>query len=94
MRLTVAAIDAALTDLRPEWRSDGIALFLRVERPDFASALQLVNDVGRIAEAQGHHPDVTFGWGYCTFRLTTHSLGGLTAKDLQLAAAIDATLGL
>lgn len=94
MRLTTPAIDAALSDLRPEWRSDGLALFLRVERPDFASALQMVTAVGAIAEAQGHHPDVTLGWGYCTFRLTTHALGGVTAKDLQLAAAIDATLGL
>ncbi|RRH76842.1 4a-hydroxytetrahydrobiopterin dehydratase [Falsigemmobacter faecalis] len=92
MRLTDPEIETALAELTADWRSDGAALFLRVTRRDFASALALVTQVGAAAEAQNHHPDVTLGWGYCSFRLTTHSDGGLTAKDLKLARAIDAII--
>lgn len=60
---------------------------------DFAEALALVNRIGAIAEQQQHHPDVEFGWGNVKIRLSTHSAGGLTAKDFVLARKID-TLGL
>jgi len=92
MRLTDPEIETALAELNADWRCDGTALHLRVSRRDFASALALVNQVAEAAEAQNHHPDVGLGWGWCSFRLTTHSDGGLTAKDLKLARSIDAII--
>jgi 4a-hydroxytetrahydrobiopterin dehydratase len=53
---------------------------------DFASALAFVNRVGELAEAENHHPDVSFGWGRVTLRWWTHSAGGITDRDRDLAA--------
>ena len=60
-----------------------------VQKPDFVAALAYVNSVGALAEAANHHPDIDIRWNTVTLRLTTHSAGGLTAKDLDLAAQID-----
>jgi 4a-hydroxytetrahydrobiopterin dehydratase len=57
---------------------------------DFAEALAFVNEVGALAEAQGHHPDLELGWGRVVIELTSHDVGGLSARDFLLAAAIDA----
>jgi Pterin-4a-carbinolamine dehydratase len=56
---------------------------------DFATALQRVNQVGEIAEAMGHHPDLKLGWGYLNISISTHSVGGLSRADFILAAKID-----
>ena len=58
--------------------------------PNFAAALAFVNRVGEVAEGEGHHPDVTFGWGYARVEIYTHAVGGLTESDFILAARIDA----
>ena len=58
-----------------------------VRRRDFAGALAFVNAVGALAEAADHHPDIDIRWDTVTLRLSTHSAGGLTEKDLALAAA-------
>ena len=60
------------------------------EFPNFAAALAFVNRVGQIAEAEGHHPDVEFGWGYARLKIYTHAIGGLSESDFVLAARIDA----
>ncbi len=57
---------------------------------NFAAALAFVNRVGAVAEAEGHHPDVEFGWGYARVRIYTHAIDGLTESDFVLAARIDA----
>lgn len=57
--------------------------------PDFAKALAFVNRIGELAERSNHHPDITLGWGRVGVRLSTHSAGGLTAKDIKLAKEID-----
>ena len=62
----------------------------RLTFPNFADALAYVNSVGSRAEAADHHPDITFGWGYAAFELTTHDRGGITDVDIALAAQIDA----
>lgn len=54
--------------------------------PDFATALAFVNRVGELAEVENHHPDVTLGWGRATLRWSTHSAGGVTERDHELAA--------
>lgn len=56
---------------------------------NFAGALDFVNKVGEIAQQQGHHPDISFGWGKVDVYLTTHKAGGLTINDLIMAARID-----
>lgn len=57
--------------------------------PDFAEALRFVNRVGAVAEAEGHHPDIFFGWGYAHVKIWTHAVDGLTESDFILAAKID-----
>jgi len=56
---------------------------------DFKEALAFVNRVGNLAEEQGHHPDVRFGWGSAEITIWTHKIDGLTESDFILAAKID-----
>lgn len=58
--------------------------------PNFADALAFVNRVGAIAEQEGHHPDIAFGWAYANIKIYTHAIDGLTESDFILAARIDA----
>jgi 4a-hydroxytetrahydrobiopterin dehydratase len=59
---------------------------------DFATALKAVNIIGAIAESEGHHPDIRFGWGYLEVTLYTHAIDGLFRNDFIMAAKIDAAL--
>ena len=59
------------------------------EFKDFREALDFVNRVGRLAEEQGHHPDISFGWGRAEVTIWTHKIDGLTESDFILAAKID-----
>ena len=72
------------------WVTEGIFLKKRFNFTDFAQALDFVNQVGAIAETLDHHPDITFGWGYAEFAITTHDTGGLTQLDFDLAKQIEA----
>ncbi len=56
---------------------------------DFIQSQTFVNKVGNIAETEGHHPDITFGWGYCKIKIFTHAIKGLAESDFILAAKID-----
>lgn len=56
---------------------------------DFKSALDFVNRVGAVAEQEGHHPDISFGWGRATIEIWTHKINGLTESDFVLAAKIN-----
>jgi 4a-hydroxytetrahydrobiopterin dehydratase len=60
--------------------------------PDFRSALAFVNQVGELAEEQGHHPDLLLGWGKVEITIWTHAVDGLTESDFILAAKIDQLL--
>jgi 4a-hydroxytetrahydrobiopterin dehydratase len=82
-----AAIDDALTDLHG-WRREGDALVLTAELPTFPVAIGVVARIGEIAEARDHHPDIDIRWRTLTFRCSTHSAGGVTGKDVELARAI------
>jgi 4a-hydroxytetrahydrobiopterin dehydratase len=57
---------------------------------NFASALALVQKVGDLAESEGHHPDISFGWGYCTVLFYTHKIKGLHENDFIMAAKVNA----
>lgn len=56
---------------------------------NFKAALDFVNAVGAVAEAEQHHPDLHFGWGYCTVELYTHKIKGLHRNDFIMAAKIN-----
>jgi len=83
-------VDAALAGL--DWAREGDVLVKVVRRGNFAGALSFVNAVGALAEAADHHPDIDIRWDTVTLRLTTHSAGGLTHKDVDLATQIDRLL--
>ena len=87
-RLDDDAINAALPGLG--WERQGDALVKVVRKADFAAALAYVNAVGEVAESRNHHPDIAISWNTVTLTLFTHTVGGLTALDLEAAAAIDA----
>jgi 4a-hydroxytetrahydrobiopterin dehydratase len=57
--------------------------------PDFKTGLDFVNRVGAVAEQEGHHPDLSLGWGKVDVRIYTHVVRGLTESDFVLAAKID-----
>lgn len=57
--------------------------------PDFNSGLQFVNSIGKLAEEENHHPDVTLSWGSVTVTFWTHSAKGVTDLDFKLAAAVN-----
>ena len=56
---------------------------------NFLESQKFTNDVGKISEAEGHHPDIKFGWGYAEVQITTHAIKGLSENDFILAAKID-----
>ncbi len=82
-----AAIDAALKDL-PGWEREGDALVRTAELASFPVAIGVVARVGEIAERHDHHPDMDIRWRTVTFRCSTHSAGGITRLDVDLAKAI------
>jgi 4a-hydroxytetrahydrobiopterin dehydratase len=85
---------AELHDLRrqvPEWEVIGEHhLRRRFRFKNFREALDFVKRVGELAEEQGHHPDMSFGWGYAEVTVFTHKIDGLTESDFILAAKINA----
>ncbi|MAH54256.1 MAG: 4a-hydroxytetrahydrobiopterin dehydratase [Candidatus Pelagibacter sp.] len=56
---------------------------------NFSESQKFVNNLGNIAEVEGHHPDVMFGWGYAKIKIFTHKIKGLAESDFILAAKID-----
>ena len=56
---------------------------------NFLDSQKFVNEVGKISEEEGHHPEITFGWGYAKINITTHAIEGLSENDFILAAKID-----
>jgi 4a-hydroxytetrahydrobiopterin dehydratase len=79
---------AALADL-PGWTGDSASLSRTVTAPDFPAAIRLVVAVAEDAELMDHHPDMDIRWRSVTFVLSTHSAGGVTGNDAELARRID-----
>lgn len=71
------------------WRVEGGELVTEVRCANFAAALALANQVGVIAEELGHHPDLIVSWGRLGVRCSTHSIGGLSELDVELAGRVD-----
>ena len=64
-------------------------LFKEFSFENFKLSQNFVNKVGDIAEKENHHPDISFGWGYCKIKIFTHAIKGLAESDFILAAKID-----
>jgi 4a-hydroxytetrahydrobiopterin dehydratase len=74
----------------PDWDIvEGHHLRRKFRFANFMEALDFVKRVGEIAEVQGHHPDMCFGWGYAEVTVFTHAIDGLTENDFILAAKVD-----
>ena len=56
---------------------------------NFIESENFILNVGKIAEKEGHHPDISFGWGYAKIKISTHAINGLAESDFVLAAKID-----
>jgi 4a-hydroxytetrahydrobiopterin dehydratase len=75
----------------PEWavRDDGGRIERSFKFKNFAEAFAFVQKAAGLAEAEGHHPDISFGWGYATVSLQTHKIKGLHENDFIMAAKLD-----
>tara|TARA_B110000003_G_scaffold266563_1_gene293725 strand:- start:516 stop:860 length:345 start_codon:yes stop_codon:yes gene_type:complete len=56
---------------------------------NFLMSQEFINEVGKISEKEGHHPDISFGWGYAKISIFTHAIEGLSENDFILASKID-----
>lgn len=87
--LSDAEIEERLAGLSG-WLRSGEAIEKSFERGDFVSSVEFVRSLVEPAEAMGHHPDLSISWDTVKVTISSHSEGGLTAADFELAAKIDA----
>lgn len=86
--LDAQAVQAALTTLNG-WTGDPAAITRRAELFTFPDAIAVVTRVAMGAEEMNHHPDIDIRWRTLIFRCSTHSAGGVTERDIELARRID-----
>ena len=75
----------------PDWElQDNATKIKRTFRcRDFMEAMALAGQIGELCEQEGHHPDITFGWGYCKVVFQTHKINGLHENDFIMAAKVN-----
>ncbi|HEV3312655.1 MAG TPA: 4a-hydroxytetrahydrobiopterin dehydratase [Chloroflexota bacterium] len=84
---------AGLLNQVPQWELAEGKLTREITRKNFQNALDMINAIGRVAEQEGHHPDLTLhSWNKLKIELSTHAVGGLSDNDFILAAKIDELL--
>ena len=69
--------------------SDNYYLLKQFKFENFLESQKFINAVSKIAEEEGHHPDISFGWGYAKIKIFTHAIKGLAESDFILASKID-----
>ena len=72
----------------PGWLGDGNSLTREMLAASFPDAIQIVDDVAEVAEEMDHHPDIDIRWRTLSFALSTHSAGGVTQLDIEMAHRI------
>jgi len=87
--LTEEQIQQRMNDLK-DWTRSGKEITKIIKLGDFVRAMGFVNSVALLAEKMDHHPDIDIRWNMVTLTLSTHSAGGLTDHDFNLAKQIDA----
>jgi 4a-hydroxytetrahydrobiopterin dehydratase len=90
-RLSADEVSTAL-DALPRWSGDADGLQRTVELPGFRDAVAAIVAIADVAEEMDHHPDIDLRWRTLHLMLVTHSAGGVTALDLELARRVDALL--
>jgi 4a-hydroxytetrahydrobiopterin dehydratase len=85
-------VESALSELSG-WTREGDAIKRDVTMPTFADGIALIDQVAVAADDRDHHPDIDIRWTTITFRLSTHSEGGITGNDVALAREIDRLAG-
>ena len=89
-KLSTVEIQNNLSEIRNwELNDNKDMIFQKFKFKNFKKALYLTNLVGELAEEEGHHPDISLGWGYCLIMIHTHAIKGLSINDFILAAKID-----
>ena len=86
-RLDDDQISARLDEL-DGWKRDGDAIVKTFKREDFVDSVKFVGELVEPAEDMGHHPDVSISWNEVRVSITTHSEGGLTGNDFELAGRL------
>lgn len=86
-------IAAALASLHPDWSGGPDGLRRSIEFADFPTAVEFVNQLAPRCEDLDHHPDLALRWRWVDVVLVTHSAGGVTELDLQLAEIVDELAG-
>jgi len=87
--LSAEDLDRASAALDEAWSISPEQLTRTVEFPTFLIAVQFIGDMARVAERLDHHPDLSLSWRTVELRLSTHSAGGVTAFDVELARDLD-----
>ncbi|HSF02972.1 MAG TPA: 4a-hydroxytetrahydrobiopterin dehydratase [Solirubrobacterales bacterium] len=90
--LSDSEINSRLAEL-DGWEREGETIAKTFELADFVGSAQFVGKLVEPAEEMGHHPDLTVSWNKVGVSITTHSAGGLTANDFELAKRVDALAG-
>ncbi len=85
--LSESAVQQQMTTL-PGWQVEGAELVKEFRFTSYLAGIEFVRQVAVLAEALNHHPDLLVGWRKVTVRLSTHSAGGLTRLDFELAGQI------
>lgn len=89
-RLSDSDITRRLSDMTGDWSLDGKTIVRIYKTANWKASLMLVNAIGFVCEAAWHHPDITLSWGEVRVSLWTHTAGGVTERDLEMAARIEA----
>ena len=89
-KLTIAEIEKQILSIN-KWQlnENKEMIFKKFKFKNFKKPLEFTNLVGILAEEEGHHPDISIGWGYCLIMIHTHAIMGLSLNDFILAAKID-----
>ncbi len=87
-RLGEDEIEAGLGEL-DDWRREGESIVKEFKLDDFVGSVDFVNRLTPVAEEMNHHPDLQVSWNKVRVSITTHSEGGLTQNDFELAKSID-----
>jgi len=91
-RLSDSEISSRLEEL-DGWDREGDAISKSYDRGDFVGSVDFVKSIVEPAEEMGHHPDLEISWSTVRVEITTHSAGGLTANDFELAKRVDQLSG-
>ena len=91
--MTPDEVELVVSEELADWDYEDDSLVRSVVAPTFTAGIDLVDAVAVVAEELDHHPDIDIRWTTITFRLSTHSAGGVTYNDVQLAERIDAIVG-